>query len=212
MIKELFKNWKKLLIIILGILVGCILLYFIIDLFKDNVSSENKFEREYEKLNDKDTSDGKKYPSVNISDDNKMKYVSYDEVFDVFNNSGDAVIYIGYSKCLYCRTAVQVLVDTVKDTELDEIYYLNVENKSDGYGKLVDLLGDDFFVSGRVKDKVYVPSVLFVVDGEIVNYNKGTLFSQEDPYEKLEQSQIDELSRIYLNGINDVVKNINLKN
>lgn len=201
MIKDLFK--KKTLIIVGVILV--ILIFLTIRILIIKLNSENRFKYEYEKLNNKVTDVGDKYQKVNISRDNKIKYVTYDEVLDVFNNAGDEVIYIGYPKCLYCRTVAQVLTDTVGDTELDEIYYLDVEKKDDGYGLLLDTLGDVFFVKGLTKDKIYVPSVLFVVDGKIASYNKGTLLSHKDPYDKLEQHQFDEINRIYKNGISDVI-------
>ena len=60
-------------------------------------------------------------------------------------------------------------------------------------------------------DDSFVPLVIFVVDGNIVSYNKGTIFSQDDPYKELNKSQIQGLSEIYKYGINDVVNGINNK-
>ena len=45
-----------------------------------------------------------------------------------------------------------------------------------------------------------------MADGQIVSYNKGTLFSQEDPYTELDASQIQGLSEIYRYGIRDVLE------
>lgn len=206
MIKTLFKNNKILLFI-----VGCILVLLVFILIINN-NDINDFKREYEKFNNVKTSDGNKYLEVNISEHNKMRYVTYDEVFEVFDMKGDAVIYIGYPKCSYCRSVAQVLSDIANDTDIDEIYYLDVEDKdTSSYGKLVDRLRDKFFVSDESKDKIYVPSVLFVANGKIVSYNKGTLFSHKDPYVKLDQSQVDGLSRIYKNGINDVINSKKFK-
>ena len=53
-----------------------------------------------------------------------------------------------------------------------------------------------------------VDLVLFVVDGQIVSYNIGTLFSQENPYIPLDDSQVQGLSEIYRYGINDVLSSI----
>lgn len=206
MINNILSNKKK-LIIIVGILIGMVLLIIFILNFdgNDNRNAYN-FKKDYESLNGKDLGNGNMYPEVNISENNKMRYVSYDEVFDVLDNNGNAVIYIGYSKCLYCRTAAQVLTDTAKDMNIDEILYLDVEVKgSDGYGRLVDTFKDNFFVGGLSQDKFYVPSVLFVVNGSVVSSNKGTLDSHKSPYDILDQSQIDGLSSIYRRGINDVI-------
>ena len=82
------------------------------------------FRGEYEKLNNVASEDGKKYPRVVIPDNNKMKYTSYDEVIDIFNNKGDAVVYFGYPSCLYCRSAVPILINISMNMDIDEILYL----------------------------------------------------------------------------------------
>lgn len=206
-----FENKKKLFVIISCTLGVGLLLFLIICLVMNKINNINKFKYEYEKLNDVESDDGKKYLEVNILKDNKMRYVSYDEVFEVFDKKNDAVIYIGYPKCLYCRSVAQVLTDTANETNIDEIYYLDVEKKIDGYDELVKILKDKFYVDDMGDDKIYVPSVLFVADGKIVTYNKGTLFSHKDPYKKLDQSQIEGLSRIYKSGINTVIERKNIK-
>lgn len=208
MFKDLFTNYKKLILVLVGVMILVVVMVFVImGLFNKNES--NTFKKEYEKLNNVATEDGKKYPRVTISDDNIMKYVSYDEVLDVFNNNGDAVIYLGYAKCLYCRSAVQVLLDTAETTQLKEIYYLDVEKKGDKYDQLLTTLGDNFVVEENGDKKVYSPLVLFVAKGKIVSYNKGTLFSQEDPYTELDKSQVKGLSEIYAYGIRDVLESMN---
>ena len=83
-----------------------------------------KFREEYEILNNEKTSDGIEYPEVNLIFNN-IEYLTIDEALDILNN-GTAVIYVGYAECLYCRSAVQVLVDTAKDMELESIYYLDI--------------------------------------------------------------------------------------
>jgi len=55
------------------------------------------------------------------------------------------------------------------------------------------------------------PLVIFVANGRVVSYNKGTLFSQEDPYTELDKSQVEGLSEIYKYGIRDVVDSIKNK-
>lgn len=213
--KSFLKNGKNLmmLIAILVVIVAVVLLIVVIfnKVTFSNSSDGEIFKYEYEKLNNVVTDDDKKYPRVSVSSDNIIKYVSYDEVIEVFNNGGDEVIYFGYPTCLYCRTAVQVLLNVAKDTELDEIYYLDVEEKGNKYDELLDVLGDNFVVTEDGKKEIYSPLVIFVTDGRIVSYNKGTLFSQEDPYTELDQSQIDGLGQIYGHGINDVLASKKIK-
>ena len=94
-----------------------------------------------------------------------------------------------------------MLCEAAEGTELDTIYYLDV-NKDIDYSSLIDKLRDDFITDDN---KILSPLVIFVVDGEVVSHNKGTLFSQEDPYIELDDSQIEGLKEIYSYGINDVL-------
>lgn len=205
MFDDLFKNQKKLLLVLLVVAIVVIGIVFIVMGLSQNSGDGKNFKDEYTKLNNVATEDGKKYPRVSISNDNKMKYVSYDEVLNIFNEKGDAVIYFGYAECLYCRSAVQVLVETAADTDLEEIYYLDVEEKDDRYDELLNVLGDELIDTTDGNRKIYAPLVIFVADGQVVSYNKGTLFSQKDPYTELDKSQIQGLSEIYKYGIQDVL-------
>ena len=178
MFKDLFKDVKKLSIFLAVVAVLVVGIVFILLSVFGSSSDENKFENEYEKLNNVATENGEKYPRVSIGRNNKIKYATYDEILDIFENNKDAVIYFGYAKCLYCRTAIQVLVDTANDTKLKEIYYLDVETKGDKYEELLTTLGDNFINTENGGRELYSPLVLFVAKGRVVSYNKGTLFSQ----------------------------------
>lgn len=196
----------------------------------------DKFKSEYESLNDEMTEDGKEYPKVKISGSGIIKYSSIDDVLDILDD-GYGVIYFGSAGCLYCRSAVQVLMDTALDTELKELYYLDiskvwdikklddngkivsVKEASNGYDKLLQELGDEYLIDYIVSDntgrrvdaeekRLNVPLVVFVVDGNIVSSRIGTLFSQTDPYTPLDNSQVKGLSEIYRSGIEDVLKGI----
>ena len=168
---------------------------------------------------------------------NNIKYITLDETLNILKN-GTAAIYIGYAECIYCRSAVQVLVDTAKEMELENIYYLNIsevwdikeldENNEvvtiteaeEGYHELLTELGDDYYIEQYIltnekdeeistgEQRVKVPLVIFVVNGEIVSSNVGTLFSQEDPYIPLDEDQILGLKEIYQYGIKDVLNGL----
>lgn len=175
-----------------------------------NVSEEEvQFKDEYEAMNNVKTSEGKIYPKVKIPADNKMKYIAIEEIINIMENGGNAVVYFGESTCLYCRSAVQVLIDTAKTTDLDVIYYLQHDEVEidDNYNKLMDMMGDYYLsVNEETGEKrITIPLVIFIADGKIVSSNIGTLFSQTDPYTPLDDSQVAGLSEIYLYGIKDVL-------
>ena len=212
MLKNLSKKSKILTIlaVFLIILIGIVI---IIALSPEKVDNGEGLEikNEFEKLNSKVSEDGKEYPEVNIPSNNILKYTTIDEVLNILNNWEDAVIYFGNPTCIYCRSAIEVLVDTSKNTELDVIYYLNVDENNAKYNELVTSLGEELTYKENNTNKVYTPLVVFITDGKVVSYNKGTLFSHEDPYKELNESQKQGLSEIYKYGINDVVSSKKLK-
>jgi len=211
-INSLLRKNKKLMLVIGIVLVIFISILVIIVFNNSNLPDSKRFKKEYEKLNGEISRDGRNYPEVNIPSDNIIKYINIDEVLTMLNSNYDFVIYFGEPSCIYCRNAVQVLVDTSEKTELDVIYYLNADESDASYNELISVLGEELTVEGDSTRNLYLPLVIFVVDGEIISYNKGTLFSQEDPYKKLDNSQIEGLSEIYKLGIDTVVASKKLKN
>ena len=204
-------NKKNILLIGLPILIFIIVIIGIIILLsKDN--NENKisnpdgerFKEEYEVLNNTKNEEGKVYPEVSISSSNIIKYSTETEILNIINNNGDAVVYFGYPTCGYCRSSVEVLLNTSKDTKLDVIYYIDT-NKIELSDELQNILKESI-----IEDS-YSSLVVFITDGEIVSYNIDTLSSHEDPYKKLYPSQVEGLSEIYKYGINDVVSSKEIK-
>lgn len=215
-IKEILKE-KKILVIIISVIIILLIVVPVVVLNKSTLigsvqnSDEEKFKSEYEKLNEELTENGKKYPEVKLPKNNLIKYSTTTEILSIFENNGDAVVYFGYPTCLYCRSAIQVLCDTAIKTELETIYYLDTENDIEDEDKLLEKLGDELITKIDGKKKLKAPIVIFIADGNIVSYNKGTLFSQEDPYIKLDSSQVEGLSEIYKSGIKDVTDSIKSK-
>lgn len=244
-IKNLLKNFfdnKKNRFLFVGLLVILILIIIVLKVFSKgnyglistDVSDSRKFKNEYENLNDEIVVGNKKYPKVKLPDNDMIKYSTIDNVIDIFNNNKDAVVYFGYSTCLYCRNAVQILLDTAVDTELDELFYIDIEDYWDvkeldengkvitkkeahsRYYELLDVLGDELITDYIINDsngkeintgvkRIQYPLVIFITDGSVVSYHIGTLFFQDDPFVSLDESQTKGLSRIYRSGIRDVV-------
>ena len=240
MFNRLINNKKKFLLLSIILIVIIIFVIFLFGYLKKDVilfvRNEDgiKFANEYEKLNNQEHESGKLYPKVELPNDNIIKYSSVSEVIDLFENNKDGVVYFGYSTCLYCRSAIQVLVDIAYDSELDVIHYIDMEKVWDNYKldknnkvvktneadekyyQLLDLLGneltydysletsDEKKINTGVK-RIEVPLVIFMTDGKVISYNKGTLFSQISPFDELDEDQKKGLGQIYYYGIRDVV-------
>ena len=195
-----------------------------------------KFKKEYEELNDQTIGESNyKYPSVDISKDNAIKYASYDELLELLNG-GTGIIYLGYETCPWCRNAVPVLLEAASEVGIEDIYYINMKNERDeikvkedgsletvkegteGYKKLLsrlDAILDEYTledmhgntVSANEK-RIYVPLVVFVKDGEIVGYHIDTVESQTNPFEKLNEEQTNELMDIYISYMHKVLNDV----
>ena len=195
-----------------------------------------KFKKEYESLNGKTIENTKyEYPTVEISKDNAIKYSSYDEVLDLLTD-GTGVIYLGYETCPWCRSAVPVLLDAADAVGMEKILYINMKNERDqikvkedgtleviyegteGYKKLLtrlDPILDEYTledlhgntVSANEK-RIFVPIVIFVREGEIVSYHIDTVPSQTNPFEALNEEQVNELMDIYINNMHKVLNDV----
>lgn len=203
--------------------------------FFDEESDASKFKEEYESLNGKTSSSGKPYPEVSIDSDNKIKYASLEDVLDILNG-GTGVIYFGYPQCPWCRNAVPVLLQAAFSTDLGYVYYVNMYDERDtmeinsegevvttkeassDYYELLEAL-DSILLDYTIEDdsgsevslgekRIYVPLVVFVLNGEIVDYHADTVSSQENPYVTLTEEQQEELFQIYVSGIHKVLQDI----
>lgn len=219
---------------IIIVLVGIIVLIFICFGIKyvlnnpDTVSDGIKFKEEYEKLNNTEVENTNyKYLELSIDEDNQIKYSSYEEVFDILDN-GSGIIYFGFPECPWCRALTPVLLVAADDVGIDTIYYLNnredrdlleldennqvvvKEEGSDNYYKLLDKLGDfasDYELEdvNTNKKRLYFPTVLFVKDGEIIDFHEGTIESQENPFVELTQEDKDNLEAVLEEKIEKVI-------
>lgn len=168
----------------------------------------------------------KEYLKVDVDKNNVMKYTSIDKIIDIIKN-GTGVIYLGYPECPWCRKAVPALLEVSESTSIDTIYYLNMKDVKDedldsdgniitekegvkGYDELLaalDSILDDYTLTKEDgttvtadEKRVYVPLVVFVKDGKIVDYYADTVESQRDPYVALTKEK-NELINIYKEGI-----------
>ena len=178
-----------------------------------------KFKEEYESLNGKkNPNNNNKYSTVEIGENN-VKYSSYDDVIEILK-SGTGVIFLGYPESALSRTVVPILLESITESEIDVLYYINTKDDMDilyaknnkisiqkegskGYLNLVKALdkildeyiviSDDGSVIPSGRKKLEVPAIIYVKDGEIVGYNFGTLESHTDPYKELDERQKEEL-------------------
>ena len=221
------KKTIKLFVIIIGVL-----LISACGTKESKTNYAKKFKEEYESLNGGVSSSGKDYLEVEIDEDNKVKYSSIKDIIKVLE-SGTGVIYLGYPECPWCRNVVPVLMRASNNTGIENVYYLNmhdvrdkmevdsngnvvtVEEGKEGYKDLLEKL-DSILSEYTVKDddgkeydtgekRIFVPTVIFVKNGKILDYHMDTVESQTDPYVGLNEDQEMELYDIYVKGIHKIL-------
>lgn len=194
-----------------------------------NVITEDeiKFKNEYESLNNKKDSKDRDYIEVSIDEDNGMIYASFDQIYEILTE-GTGVIYFGYPECPWCRNAAPMLIQAASNKGLNDIYYFNAREIRDTksldengnivtekegteeYYKLIEVLSDYLGVYEGLNDdsikRLYFPTVVFVLRGEIVGIHVGTLDSQTDPRVPLTEEQKSEFVNIYMNYIGKVLE------
>lgn len=195
-----------------------------------------KFKKEYESYNGKTIENSKyKYPEVEISSKNKVKYADADKMLEVLDK-GTGILYFGYPTCPWCRNAVPVLIEAANELGIEDIYYMNVKDERDemkvredgtlettkegtkGYYQLLkrmDSILDEYTledINGNSvstnEKRIFVPLVVFVREGEIVGYHLDTVPSQENPFKLLDENQKNELMDIYVDLIHKVLNDV----
>ena len=206
-------------IILLTIIVISICIYSIINNNHINNSDANKFRTEYMELNDKiNEATGEAYPLVNVSIDNTVKYISAKEAVKMLKEK-TGIIYFGFNSCPWCRSLISTLTD-VAINKKENIYYVDIadirssftvennkltKNKNgtkDYYNilKELDEYLDEYYLEDEVGNKydteekrLYAPTIIAVKKGKIKGINVGTVSSQHSGYDKLNDSQLEEL-------------------
>lgn len=221
---------KKLVLVISCVfifaLLALVLIFMSIDKPILNYTEEEiKFKDEYENNNGIELAENYILKTINIESDNNVKYVNDDQILSLLS-SGTNVIYFGWSDCNWCRTVVPVLVSTLKENDVDTLYYYNFKNlrtayendnddkKTKIYEEILNIIGDDIssvFDENSLKNgekKILAPTVVFVKDGEYVGLHVKSVDSQLNSTDDLNKEQINELKDIYQTLINQINSNV----
>ena len=193
-----YKKRKKFLIIefSLIIIVG---IFSFLNLTEILVPDSKKIKLEYESLNNKKTDDNLTYPESSITLPNKIKYVSSESLLQILNNNKKIVVFIGYPKCLYCRSAIGTFIETSNKVNIDKVYYLDItkeDKNSDAYKEILKILG----YNSKDNIEIYTPTVVFMEGKGIVFQNKDTIEKHYDPYQMFTKQFKEGLEEIYLYG------------
>ena len=212
---------QKALLLIIGVLVIIAVVIGFLAFKKEkndpNHDKVNKFKEEYEVLNGTTDKDGYTYPTVEIDIDSNVEYITVSKTVELIENS-DSVIYIGNAKNFLSRNTIGPLLSAIESNSIEKLYYLDSDklkdNTTDEYFKLIEKLNnilnkkevkdDDGKKVGTVKQEIYVPTVIVVSGGEIVDFHVGTVESNmtdDNEKKELTKEETEELFKIYSNMV-----------
>ena len=196
------------------------------------------FKAEHEDLNGEPHPDSPEniLSDVYIPENNPFRYVKYDEIIELLED-GTGIIYFGFPICPWCRNLVPVLTDAAIEFGVPEILYRDVLDDRNilelvdgeivetragdpGYYEVLEILGDLAPEYRGLYDesirRIFVPAIVFVLDGEIINYftNLPTfedrVHDEEDPttaWDSMSEDEIEELNQIFMDYFEIIFEN-----
>lgn len=161
---------KKRNIMILVVIIGVTVLAGVFLLLKFNhkeeVSDALKFSKEYE-----------------ITEDNIFVYRNANQIINILKR-GTGVVYLGFPECPWCKAYVPILNEIAKESGIEKIYYFNIKedrsNNTEEYKKILEILSGNLLYDEEGNERIYVPDVTVVINGDIVGHNNDTSVIKED--------------------------------
>lgn len=163
----------------------------------DNETDALKFAKEYTKL----------------TSDNYFVYKNKEEIIKILEH-GTGLVFIGFPECPWCQAYAPILNEVADIEGLEKIYYYNIledrKNNTEGYKKIVNILQDYLRYDGEGNKRIYVPSVIAVVEGEIVGFDDETSYDTkglDKPEEYWTDEELSDLKDRLTIMINKVIDN-----
>ena len=131
-----------------------------------------------------------------------FQLITLKESLRMFEEGGTGILYYGYDECAWCNRAVPEFNEVAKELNLT-IYYVDASAKveKDDYKKLLEYIDPVLKVNSSGEKGFYVPAVIGVKNGKLVDYHVSLLdsfeLSKDDPNKQLSDAQKQELQDIY---------------
>lgn len=160
-------NFKKLLLIIIGIviIISCVVL--VCFKLQDNADGY-RFKTDFEQYNKLLDDEGNTYENLEIDKKNNIIYLAEDNALKEFT-TGNKLIFVGSPTDNSTRKVVPFLLNASSDNGDINVYYYDVnlmkKNKSD-YDKIVKLIGS--------KGDTFYPALVLIKEGKVYEKHIGT--------------------------------------
>ena len=153
-------------------------------------------------------------------DDPAFAQVTMTESFRIFEEKGTALILYSYDTCPWCNRAVPVLNKVLKENGIKGVYVdiyeqeiadLEKEARMEVIDKLYGLLDpvldhEKNPETGKIEPAMYVPLVVAVKNGEIMDHHTSLVpgFEMKDEDTQLTDEQKAELAKYYQRVIDEI--------
>ncbi len=186
-----------------------------------------KFKEEYESYNGLKNENGQIYQTLIIPENNPFWYVEFSDLKKILED-GTGILYFGYPSCPWCRTLIEVFLQAAESFDLPActIGYVNFEQGRDelaldAEGNLIvlqegseeyqylleelsDWLGPYEGLHDDTLKRIYLPTMVFVLDGEIQSVQIGTVDSQKSGWDELSEEAYQELLELLCSQIHTI--------
>jgi cytochrome oxidase Cu insertion factor (SCO1/SenC/PrrC family) len=201
MAEKISRMLRRACLLVLVWLLGC----FEISSMAADEPDSKQFKEEYEQLNGTER-DGHQLQTLEIPEDFPVVYADSAQILDVLQE-GTGVVYFGFAQCPWCRTLLKTLFsiqETFTETDADLLFYY-YDLRPDRDEHVVNAQGEEevlqeaseFYLTlleMLEEERIYMPTLVFVKEGEIMAVHTGTVDSQESGYDVLSSQEEQELS------------------
>jgi hypothetical protein len=158
----------KIIIVVIIAICGALLIYN-----KFTEKAEN-IKIEYKNINSEYTL---------VEKDNVFKYKNIEDVIKIVQ-SGSGVIFLCSPESDLCQQYAESLDKASKEANLNEIVYCNIKSDRSSnnvkYQKLVSLLNDYLSTDDLNNKTIYMPEVLFIYNGKVINHDNTHTIDEEN--------------------------------
>ena len=125
------------------------------------------------------------------------------KLFNIFTQEKSGVLYFGFSSCPWCKEAKPILKKVAKENGID-IQYVKVKDEeknrlyTDDQKAIIEPYIQDYMSNNDEGIlTLYVPLVLVVKDGKVIDGHEGTLESHDATERKMTNDEKEQLTKIY---------------
>ncbi|MEF2782714.1 thioredoxin family protein [Erysipelotrichaceae bacterium HCN-30851] len=149
-----------------------------------------------------ESADMKDYEGID-EENNAFVETSMDEALSIFRNKKTAILYFGYPDCPWCVEAVPILDELAKENNQQILYIRTRDDQKellytdDEKKELISYAKEYMNQDEEGKYQLYVPFVVFVKNGKIMNAHIGTVDGHDAHERTMTEDEQKELTKIY---------------